>query len=192
VAEQENKLNGKIIITDSSKDSSEDFAEPTSEEASGGVRETELQAEDPLEVAQKQAAENKDKWIRAVAELDNYKKRAIQERSNILKYKNEEVLRDMLPIVDNLSRALEHAPNKKDPVVEGVSMVLGMFKDVLSRYGVTEITALGNTFDPHKHEAIARVPAQDAEPNTIVEELEKGYQYQDRLLRPSKVVVATK
>lgn len=149
---------------------------------------------DPLEVALKEAAQNRDRWMRAVADLENFKKRSAQERSRLLKYRNEEILRDLLPITDNLERALSHCNEdvKADPLGQGVSMTLKMFMDILKKYGVTEIKSLGETFDPHLHEAIARVPcSEDRQPNQVVEELEKGFMYEDRLLRPAKVVVST-
>jgi molecular chaperone GrpE len=147
---------------------------------------------DLLEEARKEAAENRDRWIRAVADLENFRKRSTQERSNLLKYKNEEILRDLVAVMDNMDRALKYCDptGKPDPLAEGICMVSGMFKDILGRYGVQEIKALGEPFDPHMHEAVARVPAGDNQSNTVVEEVEKGYMYQDRLLRPSKVVVA--
>ncbi len=150
------------------------------------------QGEDSLDRARKEAAENRDRWMRAVAELENYKKRTLQEKSRLLKYKNEELLRDLLPIVDNMERALGHCDvaGKCDPLTEGVSMIAGMFRDTLSRYGVTEIKSLGEPFNPHVHEALARIPLEDRPPNTVVEVLEKGYLYQERLLRPAKVVVS--
>ena len=165
-------------------------SEPADKEEEGAPQ----AAPDPLENALKEAAENRDRWIRAVAELENYKKRAVQERARLLKYKNEDLLRDVLVITDNLERALSHCQVGKecDPLTEGVAMTLNMFKDVLKKHGVTEIKALGESFDPHLHEAIARVPVSgDAQPNQVVQELEKGFMYEDRLLRPSKVVVST-
>jgi len=147
---------------------------------------------DPLETARKEAEENRDRWIRSVAELENYKKRMLQERSNLLKYRNEEVLRDFLPVLDNMERALAHCDEtgRSDSLSEGVCLVVGMFRDILDRYGVKEIKAKGEPFDPHLHEAIARVPGGNNPVNTVIEELEKGYMYQDRLLRPAKVVVS--
>jgi molecular chaperone GrpE len=147
---------------------------------------------DPLEKALKEAEENRDRWMRAVAEFENYKKRALQEKSKFLKYRNEELLRDLLAVVDNLERAQMHceAAGRSDALADGVCMVTKMFRDILERYGVREIKALGEPFDPHMHEAIARVPAQGEPANQVVEEMEKGYMYQDRLLRPAKVVVS--
>ncbi len=174
---------------------------PTQPEAAGQVTDQEAVAEDraepkpdPLESALKEAAENRDRWMRAVADLENYKKRSLHERTKLLKYKNEELLRDLLGIVDNLERALGHSveAGRNDPLVEGVAMTAKMFHDTLQKHGLTEIKALGEAFNPHIHEAIARIPCSEKDrPNHVVQEVEKGYMYQDRLLRPSKVVVST-
>ncbi len=146
----------------------------------------------PLEHAEKEAEENRDRWLRAVADLENYKKRSLQEKNRLLKYRNEDLLRDLLPVVDNIDRALNHceATGRSDALSEGLCMVLGMFRDALGKQGVTEIEALGKPFDPRFHEAVAQTPAPGKEPNTVIDELEKGYMYQDRLLRPAKVVVS--
>jgi molecular chaperone GrpE len=156
--------------------------------------ETEVPIEDPLEKAITDAAEYRDKWLRAIADFDNYRKRVANEKSALLKYKNEDLLRDILGILDNLERALQHVgpDSKDDPVVQGVSMVTGMFGNVLDKHGVKPIQAKGQQFDPRYHEAIARVPAPEGKDNEIIEEFEKGYMYLDRLLRPAKVVVAIK
>lgn len=148
--------------------------------------------EDALATALKEASENRDRWMRAVAELENYKKRTLQERSKLLKYRNEELLRELLPIVDNMERALAHCDQggRCDPLTEGVGMINNMLRDLLGRFGVTPITALGETFDPNFHEALARIPTRNEPPNKVVEVLEKGYMYQDRLLRPAKVAVS--
>jgi molecular chaperone GrpE len=145
-----------------------------------------------LEKAVKEAEGNRDRWLRAVADLENFKKRSMQEKSKLIKYKEEDLLRELLPIVDNLERALAHGTKgeKKDPVAQGVNMVMGMFKEVLKKYGVAEIESLGANFDPQFHEAIAQEPVQNGPSNVVSKELEKGYMYKDRLLRPSKVVVS--
>ncbi|MEW6348305.1 MAG: nucleotide exchange factor GrpE [Thermodesulfobacteriota bacterium] len=147
---------------------------------------------DPLQEARDEAARNRDLWMRAVADLENYKKRVVQERSALLKYKHEDLLRDLLPVKDNLERALNHCQEHAatEAILEGVKMIAKMLGDVLQTRGVTEIQALGGTFDPHLHDAIGRMPAEDHPPNTVVQEMEKGYLYHDRLLRPSKVVVS--
>lgn len=151
----------------------------------------EITEQDPLEIAKKEAVENRDRWVRAVADLENYKKRAIQERSAILKYKNEDLLRDLLTVTDNIQRAVDFCDKegRSDPVVDGICMISDMLGDLLKKYGVKEIEALGQPFDPNLHEAVAKVAAQGEKPNTVIEVLERGYIYQDRLLRAAKVVV---
>lgn len=147
---------------------------------------------DPLQEALTESAANRDRWMRAVADLENYKKRSLQERSNLLKYRNEELLRDLLGVVDNLDRALAHCTEtgRSDAVADGVCMIANMFREILERYGVRPIESVGKPFDPKYQEAIAKVPSAGKEPNTVMEELEKGYMYLDRLLRPAKVVVS--
>jgi molecular chaperone GrpE len=149
----------------------------------------------PLEYVQKlpeDCSDLKDKYLRAVADLENFKKRSLKERSQLLKYRNEELLRDLLPIADNLDRALNASAGADEvsALMEGVSMIAGMLKESFERYGVREIQARGKSFDPNFHEAVGRSPAPGMEPNMVIEELEKGYMYQDRLLRAAKVVVS--
>jgi molecular chaperone GrpE len=141
----------------------------------------------------REAYENHDRWMRSVAELENYKKRSAQERSKLLKYNNENLLRDLLPVVDNIERALDAAYNagESGPFIDGIKMIAQMFGETLDRYAAKPIEALGKKFDPKVHEAIAVVPMPDKEPDTVIEQLEKGYTYHDRLLRPSKVVVVS-
>jgi molecular chaperone GrpE len=134
----------------------------------------------------------RDRWMRSVAELDNFRKRAAQERANLMKHGLDDLLRELLPIMDNLKRALEHAktPSEAPAVIQGVEMTLRMFQNLLEKHSVREIEAVGEKFDPKLHEAVARVPAGDQQANVIVEELEKGYMSHDRLLRPTKAVVS--
>lgn len=164
-------------------------AEPPGETQPGGAAEPQPPS---LEEALAAAVQNRDRWMRAVADLENYKKRAAQERTKLLKYRNEDLLKDLLAIVDNMDRALTHCADdtRGDSLAEGVCMVAEMFRNVLERYGVTEIKALGEPFDPYVHEALAKVPDASRPPNLVIEVLEKGYRYHDRLLRAAKVVVS--
>jgi len=150
----------------------------------------------PLEHLEKLSVERDqfhDNWLRAAADMDNYKKRTLKERSQLLKYGNEDLLRALLPIVDNMDRALNHCNDldKGDPLAEGVCMIEGMLQQLLDRFGVKPIEALDQQFDPTVHEAIARTPMPGKDENMVVEVLERGYMYRDRLLRPAKVVVST-
>jgi molecular chaperone GrpE len=139
-----------------------------------------------------EAKNNFDRLLRQAAELENYKKRSARERDDAARYANEMLLKDLLPVVDNLERAVAHAAGGGNgkPLVEGVEMVLRSLLDTLAKHGVSQMIALGQPFDPAKHEAIAQVESEDHEPNSIVEELHKGYLLRERLLRPALVSVA--
>lgn len=139
-----------------------------------------------------EAKTNYDRFLRQVAELDNVKKRSAREREEISRFANEALIKDLLPVVDNLERAVAHASGGGNgkPLVEGVEMVLKGLLDVLAKHGVTQISAVGQPFDPSKHEAMAQVESESHEPNSVVEELHKGYTLRDRLLRPALVSVA--
>ncbi len=145
-----------------------------------------------LEEKEIEARTNYDRFLRQAAELENFKKRALRERDEFVRFANEALIKDLLPVVDNLERAIAHASGGGNgkPLVEGVEMVLKGLLDVLAKHGVTQISAAGQFFDPAKHEAMAQVESTDHEPNTVVEELHKGYMLHDRLLRPALVSVA--
>ena len=149
-----------------------------------------LEAE--VAAARDEARQNHERWLRERADLENLKKRAARERAETIKFANEQVLKDLLPIVDNLERAIEHARGGGDgqPLAEGVALILKSLLDVLDRHGVTRIAAKGVAFDPTQHEAMAHVESQAHEPNVVVEEHQPGYRLNERLLRPALVSVA--
>jgi len=144
-----------------------------------------------LQVKEKEAAENQDKYLRAVAELENYKKRAARDRADSLKYGQENLIKDILPLVDNLDRAMAHACKSNDfeAFKEGLRLVQNQLNGCLEKQGVERIEAAGRDFDPNVHEAMLQVESPDHEHNQVVEEFEKGYLLNGRLLRPSKVSV---
>ena len=145
-----------------------------------------------LEAKKQEAKENYDRYLRQIAEIENYKKRNARERDDAIRFANEMLLKDLLPIIDNLERAVNHAASGENgkTLVEGVEMVLKGFIDTLAKFGVSQIDAVGQPFDPSKHEAIAQVVSDVNEPNSVVEELHKGYMFRDRLLRAALVSVA--
>lgn len=145
-----------------------------------------------LAAKEQEAKDNYDRYVRQVAEAENFKKRNARERDDAIRFANEMLLKDLLPVIDNLERAIAHAASGENgkPLVEGVEMVLKAFLDVLSKFGVSQINAVGQPFDPSKHEAIAQVVSDVHEPNVVVEELHKGYMLRDRLLRAALVSVA--
>jgi molecular chaperone GrpE len=145
-----------------------------------------------LEAKEHEARTNYDRLLRQAAELENFKKRTIRDREESIRFANEALIKDLLPIVDNLERAVAHAQGggNGNPLVEGVEMVMRGLLDVFSKHGITQIEAKGQPFDPVKHEAMAQVETEDHEPNTVLEEHHKGYLLHNRLLRPALVSVS--
>jgi len=168
---------------------------PEGEESKGDAGNVEsLRAQ--LELSQEKSRETMERlkeaherMLRAAADLENYKKRAQREKEELQKFGNERLLKDLLPVLDNLDRALAAAP-AGDPLVAGVTMVRSAFEQVLSRYGVKAFSALGEPFDPSKHEALLQVPSADQAPGTVVVEHARGFTLNDRLVRPAMVGVS--
>lgn len=148
-----------------------------------------IQAE--LAEKSREAAEYFDKWLRLRAEFENFKKRMQKEKADLMKFGNESLLRSVLPIVDNLERAVDHGKSFREntSLLEGVEITLKQFLNTLERFGVKPISAAGEVFDPEKHEAVSHEES-DQEPNRVISEIQKGYLFYDRLLRPAKVIVS--
>ena len=146
-----------------------------------------------LEEQKAEAAANQDRYLRERAELENVKKRLQREKTEAVRYACESLIRDLLPFIDNLERAVEHAEGggNGQPLVEGVRLVLKGALDLLERHGVKRIDATGERFDPNLHEALLQVPDADRAPNHVVEQFLPGYQMHERLLRPAQVSVST-
>ena len=140
----------------------------------------------------RQLAEKHDRLLRAVAEVDNVKRRTQREREDYVRYANEGLVRDLLPIIDNFDRALEaaRAAQEAAKVVEGVALIQRELLKVLERVGVTRYSAIGERFDPNRHDAAGRVVSATQAPDTVVAELTAGYLLNGRVLRPAQVVVA--
>ncbi|OPY86666.1 MAG: heat shock protein GrpE [Syntrophus sp. PtaU1.Bin208] len=167
----------------------ESLYEEIKEESAADEETESLRAQ--LESKEKAVAENYNNYLRALADLENYKKRAAKEKSDLIKYGNENLLRDFLPILDSLDRALDAACNSDnmESFREGMTLVRNQFLCALEKYGVEPIDACGQDFDPNLHEAMLEVASDSHEESKVVDEYEKGYLLQGRLLRPSKVSV---
>jgi molecular chaperone GrpE len=138
-----------------------------------------------------------ERMLRAAADLDNFKKRAFKEREEAQRFGIERVLKDLLPVLDNLDRALEHSdrPAEKgaaeaEALLAGVRMTRKLFEDALTRNGVKGFSSQGLPFDPHLHEAMQQVESAEVPPNTVMQEILRGYTLNDRLVRPALVVVS--
>jgi len=141
-------------------------------------------------------AELKDRHLRLAAEFDNFRRRSLRERQDLHNYANENLVKDLLPTVDNLERAVDHGRKEEqradsENLLQGVELTYRSLLQILTRHGVVEIEALGKPFDPQVHEAVRRVPSSEHAPGTVVEVYQKGYLLKDRLLRPAMVAVAS-
>jgi molecular chaperone GrpE len=133
-----------------------------------------------------------DKYLRLLADFENHKKRTAKEWEQYLQFANEELVKEWLPVVDNIERALRHAQEHKAPpaVVEGWALILKQCQEVLERAGVTAIDSVGQPFNPEWHQAIAQHETTDAEHGTVLEQAQRGYLMKSKLLRPALVTVA--
>lgn len=147
---------------------------------------------DELALARAQAEEWKNKYLYALAEIENMRKRAQKERSELLNFAAHNVLYDFLEVADNFARALEADRAQTDPniIVDGIEMIYKQLMQTLEKHQVRPIEATGATFNPEVHEALQHVPTADAPPDTVIAELQRGYMLRDRVLRPARVVVA--
>lgn len=153
---------------------------------------TPLSLEDQLAAKVREAGENWDRFVRERADLENYRKRVNREKEELLNYGNKSLIEEILPIVDNLERALAHASEDGlGALVEGIRMTHGMLLSSLKKFGVFPLEAAGSQFDPAFHQAMAQVPTDKHPPNTVIEEHQKGYKLKERLLRPAMVTVST-
>ena len=133
-----------------------------------------------------------EKYLRLAAEFENYKKLAQKQKQEYSQFANESLLKEMLPVVDNLERALKcvRDGHATDGLIQGVELTLKQFTETLAKFGVKPIVSLGASFDPSCHQAVARQESPTVAENTVIEEYQKGYQLHDRILRAAMVVVA--
>ena len=150
------------------------------------------QLKNEVENKQKELDEYKDKMLRLAAEMENLRKRLEREKDEHRKYANEQLVKQLLPVIDNLERTLEHARQSDsiDVLVEGVEMTLNGFLSVLEQFGCQRIDATCKPFDPTYHEAIHKEESEEIPENHVISEYEKGFLMNERLLRPAKVIVS--
>jgi molecular chaperone GrpE len=149
--------------------------------------------EERLQLAEKEAKEIYDRFLRLSAEFENFKKRTTREMNDFRKYANESLIRELLSVVDNLERALQTTSNGTQTdtgVIEGVEMTHREILKIFEKFNVQPIDALDQTFDPKFHQAVMQESVEDKPENTVIQELQRGYLMHDRLIRPSMVVVS--
>jgi molecular chaperone GrpE len=134
-----------------------------------------------------------DKYLRLAAEFDNYKRLAQRDQRDQIRFGNEQLLKELLPVVDNLERAIKAAQDSKSAqgLVQGVDLTLKQLHSVLGKFGVQSIPTMGQRFDPSGHQAVASVPSTQVPDQHVVEEFQRGYRLHDRILRPAMVTVSS-
>lgn len=174
------------------------LTEPASDDLAQGSEpgeapEPELTAEEMLEQSRREAQQNYDSYLRAVADLDTYRRRVAREKEELRTYAVSELLEKLLPVYDNLCLGMESAEQTNDPkvVVQGLQMVLTQFRAALEEHGASEISPEpGEAFDPNRHEAFQSQPSDEIEEGRVVRRLRKGFMLNGRLARPASVVVS--
>jgi molecular chaperone GrpE len=183
--------------TKSAKDSPAPGAETPEEKQPAVVENVPVSAEQ-YEALKGQAEKALDHWnnyVRAMADLENYKKRAAREKQDAIRYANEGLLQKLIPVLDNFEMAqtaAQNAPGDAKSVAEGVAMIQSQLKSTLVEAGLEEVEAMGKPFDPNVHEAVSQQESADLPEGQVVQQLRRGYKFRDRLLRPATVIVSKK
>jgi molecular chaperone GrpE len=151
-------------------------------------------AENELEKLRVDLHDASDRLLRSQAELENYRKRARRELDDAIRYASLPLLRDLLPVIDNMGRAMTAAEKSAEagPLIDGIKIVAQTFESVLARHDCKRIDALGKPFDPAFHEAISQQPSEEHPPQTVLFVAQEGYTLHDRVVRPAQVVVSTR
>ncbi len=172
-------------------------AEVAKDEVNGEANQSEEPKEKieatPLFLAREEAEMYKDRLMRLAAEFENYKKRRAREFETLVQSASEDVIRDLLPILDGVGRALAHSENgdtESEGFQEGIKMIMEQFPRVLYNRNLKEIETIGKPFDPTVHEALMQMPSEIHDAGIVADEIEKGYSLGDKVLRPAKVVVS--
>ncbi|MDT8318841.1 MAG: nucleotide exchange factor GrpE [bacterium] len=181
------------IVSDELDAAKEDISESETGEAPEGTIDELAELQKRVDELEKEKNELKDQALRTHAEAENFKKRLTREKEDFAKYSNEKAVKEILPVIDNLERAVDHAKEAGESggLIEGVEMTLNLFQKALERLGVSPVEAVGETFDPERHEAVQQIESTDHEPNIVVSEFQKGYMLHERLIRPAMVVVSS-
>ncbi len=163
-----------------------------SKEESGSSEHEEKLTE--LDAIKKQLEEERDRYLRLGAEFDNFRKRTLREKEEFTKYANEKLILELIDILENLERGIENAKNSdtNGKLIDGLELIYKQFKNVLEKNGLTPIRALGEKFDPYKHEAMMQTLTDEYEDGTILEEFARGYMLNNKVIRYSKVRVSKK
>ena len=172
-------------------ESTEELVDDSEDSSVEESNEEDLQEEDQKSAEVLEIANLKDQLLRSAAEFENLKRRTVRDVENAHKFGTEKLISDLFPVIDSLEKAIETAQDVEgaEAIAEGVELSLKLFMDSLSRNGLSTVDPLGMPFDPSLHEALAVVPNENAEPNSVMEVIQKGFTLNERLVRAAKVVV---
>ena len=189
MAKQQTKISAETVAGQQNDESGDTPGQDMSVEEL--ARENE-QLREAVAQLQQEKEDLQERGLRLQADGENFRKRITREKDEFARYAKEEFIREILPIKDNLERALEHGAGVDNPqaVIDGVNMILEQFSSIFEKMGVVCLTCYGEQFDPNFHEAMMHQEAAEHKPNTVIAEHQKGYVYQGRLLRPALVTVA--
>ena len=187
------------VVVDESIENEIEVESEVSTDENGSEEENDLAELDPVKILEKdlldaknELTEQKDKFIRLQAETDNFRKRLSREKEEFSQYANERLFKELLPIFDNFQRALEDPSNDIKSLKEGLEMILKQFSSFLEKEKVEPIEAIGIKFDPMIHEVLTSEESSEHEENTIISQFVKGYTINNRVIRPSQVVISKK
>lgn len=167
-------------------------AEVNEENKSQGEKDVLAEKDERIGQLEKEAADLKDRLLRKAAEFENYKRRTENDQLNLLKYAAESLILKLLPIVDDFERSLDHIESSVDieSLKQGIKLIYDKFMKILDEQGVKKIDSVGQPFNVDYHEALLQRKSDDVPPHTVLDELEKGYMYKDRVIRHAKVIVS--
>jgi molecular chaperone GrpE len=181
----------KIDVSQEEPDAKDEEKEPEAKEKSL-AKMTKPELLEKIEELQEESKKNFDLYLRSQADIENIKKRNKKDKEDWIRYSNETLIKEMLPVIDNLEKAISHAQNENsfDALKEGVKLTLKGFMDTLTKSGLEEVKAQGEPFDPSYHQAVSQQEDNNVEVGIILEELQRGYTLNERLIRPAMVVVS--
>ncbi len=192
MTEKNINIEGEETLEEAPVEETDKATEEVNSEEAKGEETPEEEEKDPLEKAQEEIADLKDKWLRSVAEFENYRKRTLKERAELILNGGEKVITAILPILDDMERAIENGAKTDDPEVlrEGMTLIHQKFMKTLEAQGVSKIETKNADFDTDVHEAVAMVPGMgDDKKGKVIDCLQEGYKLNDKVIRHAKVAV---
>jgi molecular chaperone GrpE len=184
----------RSVMTKDKKNSDQEEQINDSEQVQdiSGTEEEIMNKDKKIEELENEVADLKDKLLRRAAEFENYKRRTENDQLNLLKYAAETFIIKLLPVIDDFERSLQHIDNSSDveSIKKGLKLIYDKLMKVLDEQGVKKIESVGQPFDVDFHEALMQRKAEEVAPHTVLDEIEKGYMYKDRVIRHAKVVVS--